>query len=123
MMIGGTLAAASIIGERNYDVPVSAFVLLFAAFIGDTAYTLARRALRGEKIWRAHREHVYQRATRTGLGHSSVTVMVLLISMIMCLPASLEMGRSGPRVLWPALSLLVLSGALYLVKRRESRRQ
>lgn len=123
MMIGGTLAAVSIIGERRYNVPLSAFILLFAVFIADAGYTLARRALRGEKIWQAHREHLYQRATRSGLGHSSVTIMVLLISMVMCVPASLEMGHTGPRVLWLILSLLVLLGVMVLVKRRESQRQ
>jgi Fuc2NAc and GlcNAc transferase len=123
MMIGGVLAAAGIIGQRTYDVPLSAFVLLYAVFIADAGYTLVRRALRGEKIWQAHKEHLYQRATRSGMAHSSVTVMVLLLSMIMSVLASLEMGRNGPRGLWLVLSLLVLLGAMLLVKKREARQQ
>lgn len=123
MMIGGTLAAVAIVGQREYGVPVSAFVLLFAVFIGDAGYTLVRRALKGERFWQAHKEHLYQRATQSGLTHSSVTVMVLLVSMIMSVLASLEMGRSGPRGLWLLLSLAVLLGAMLLVKKRETRRQ
>lgn len=123
MMIGGILAAASIIGERRYNVPLSAFVLLYAVFIGDAGYTLARRALKGEQLWRAHKEHLYQRATQSGLSHSTVTIMVLLLSMILCLPASLEMSRNGPRALWLVLSALLLGAATLLVKRREARRQ
>lgn len=121
MMIGGTLAAAGIIGQREYDVPLSAFILLYAVFIGDTTYTLVRRALRGEKIWQAHREHLYQRAVSSGMGHSSVTGVVLLASVVMCVLASLEMARSGPRGLWLVLSLLILSCLMILVRKREVR--
>ena len=119
MMIGGTLAAASIIGQRDYDMPLGGFLLLFAVFIGDTTYTLIRRAVRGERLWRAHREHLYQRAVQSGLPHSYVTGKVLLISVIIALPASLEIGRVDPRLLWPFLCGIVLCVAMVLVRRRE----
>lgn len=122
MMIGGTLAAAGIIGQREYDIPLSAFLLLYAVFLADTGYTLVRRAIKGEKIWQAHREHLYQRAVQSGLGHSSVTGMVLLASVAMGVLASLEMGRNGPRLLWLVLSLLILSCLMILVKKREKGR-
>ncbi len=123
MMLGGTLAAVGIIGQREYDVPVGALVLLFSVFIGDTAFTLARRALRGAPVWQAHREHLYQRAVQTGLSHASVAGKVLLISVIISLPASFEMGRVDPRALWPAICVLVLFAAMILVKRREKKTQ
>lgn len=122
MMLGGTLATVSVMAQREHDIPLSAIVLLFAVFIGDTAYTLIRRGLRREKIWQAHREHLYQRAVRSGLTHSFVTGMILLISLVTCLFASLEMGRVGPRTLWLASSLAVLGLAMALVRKRELRR-
>lgn len=120
MMLGGTLAVAGLIGQRDYDIPVGAFALLFAVFIGDTAFTLARRALRGAPLWQAHKEHLYQRAVQTGMSHASVAGKVLLISAIISVPATLEMGRADPRLLWPVSCMVVLLVVMILVKRRES---
>ena len=41
-------------------------VLVFSPFIADATVTIARRALRREKVWRAHREHAYQRLVLSG---------------------------------------------------------
>lgn len=119
MMLGGTLAVVAVMGQKEHDMPVSAFLLLYAVFIGDTLYTLVRRALRGEKIWRAHREHLYQRAVQTGLGHATVTGIALALSGIICVFASLEMSRTGPRLLWLLICLALLGAAMMLVKKRE----
>lgn len=119
MLLGGTLAVVAIMGQRELDMPLSAFGLLYAVFIGDTSYTLFRRLRRGEKVWRAHREHLYQRAVQTGLAHSTVTGAVLGISAIMCILASLESSRTEPRVLWLALCLLLLWLVTMLVRYRE----
>lgn len=119
MMLGGTLAAVGVIGQRTHDIPLGALVLLFAVFLGDTTYTLARRAARGAPVWQAHKEHLYQRAVQSGLSHASVTGKALLISVIIALPASLEMFRAEPRWLWPISSAIVLLATMILVKRRE----
>lgn len=57
-------------GWRGGVWPVWLPVLMFAPFIADASVTLARRLLRGEKFWQAHREHYYQRMVRSGLGHA-----------------------------------------------------
>lgn len=44
-------------------------LLVFAPFIFDASVTLARRLLRGERVWHAHRSHYYQRMILSGLGH------------------------------------------------------
>lgn len=36
-------------------------LIVFAPFLADATVTLLRRALRGERVWEAHREHYYQR--------------------------------------------------------------
>jgi UDP-N-acetylmuramyl pentapeptide phosphotransferase/UDP-N-acetylglucosamine-1-phosphate transferase len=45
-------------------------LMVFAPFICDASVTLARRLLRGERFWEAHREHYYQRMIRLGAGHA-----------------------------------------------------
>ncbi len=39
-------------------------------YLADATITLVRRAMRGERVWRAHREHYYQRAVQRGLTHA-----------------------------------------------------
>ena len=46
-------------------------------FLADATITLARRLLRGERVWQAHREHFYQQAVRRGLGHAAVVKRVI----------------------------------------------
>ena len=41
-------------------------LLVFSPFVVDATFTLARRLLRGEAPWRAHREHGYQRLVLAG---------------------------------------------------------
>ena len=44
-------------------------LLVFLPFVADATATLARRALRGERVWEAHRTHYYQRLHQLGAGH------------------------------------------------------
>lgn len=48
--------------------------LLHANFVLDCGITLVRRALRGDRLHEAHREHFYQRLVRAGWSHTSVTL-------------------------------------------------
>lgn len=44
-------------------------VVVFFPFVFDASFTLLRRGLSGQPIWRAHREHIYQHAILAGLSH------------------------------------------------------
>lgn len=57
--------------------------LVFSPFIVDATVTLARRLLRGEKIWLPHREHYYQRLVLSGWGHRR-TVLAEYGVMALC---------------------------------------
>ncbi|MHC8508096.1 MAG: MraY family glycosyltransferase [Rhodospirillales bacterium] len=65
--------------------PIPALILPMY-FMADAAVTLLRRLLRREKIWRAHREHFYQRAVQNGMSHAEVSrlVAVLNIGLVGC---------------------------------------
>ena len=75
--LGFTFAAIPLIAPdaktANAPLVFSAGVLFVWFFLFDTVFTFIRRALRGEKVWTAHREHLYQRMTVAGLTHGSVT--------------------------------------------------
>lgn len=52
-------------------------VLLAWPFVVDTTLTLARRALRGEPVWQAHRTHLYQRLVAGGYTHRVVASLYM----------------------------------------------
>ena len=60
---------------------------VFAPFIADATVTLLRRLLAGEAVWRAHREHYYQRLIRLGYGHRT-TALLAYVLMIICAAAA-----------------------------------
>ncbi len=86
-------------------------VVVFSPFIADASVTLARRLLRRERVWEAHRDHYYQRLVLMGWGHRKTALaeygLMLacgaLALIVLTLPAPLQ-----------AIVLAVAAGA-YLV--------
>ncbi|MGE0886288.1 MAG: glycosyltransferase family 4 protein [Blastocatellales bacterium] len=85
LFIGYVLAAFAVIttnsGER--PAPFIAVLLIFGTFIYDAVFTLIRRALRGEKLWEAHRSHLYQRLVIAGQSHRRVSVTYYGLSALL----------------------------------------
>lgn len=67
--LGFLSAAVGLAGWQRDLWPLWFPLLVFSPFVVDASVTLARRLLRGEKVWQAHREHYYQRLVRMGWGH------------------------------------------------------
>ncbi len=44
-------------------------------FLFDTIYTFSRRLVKREKVWDAHRQHLYQRMVISGAGHGTVSLI------------------------------------------------
>jgi hypothetical protein len=57
---------------------------LHANFLLDTGLTLLRRALRGERWYKPHREHFYQRLVRSGFSHAVVTGAEMVMQAAFC---------------------------------------
>ena len=55
---------------------------MLAPFLFDGVVTLARRVLRGERWFEAHRSHYYQRLVLGGLGHGQVTSMYVGLALL-----------------------------------------
>ncbi len=51
-------------------------ILVFSPFVVDATTTLAKRILRGERVWLAHREHYYQKLIRMGWSHRRLALSV-----------------------------------------------
>jgi UDP-N-acetylmuramyl pentapeptide phosphotransferase/UDP-N-acetylglucosamine-1-phosphate transferase len=96
------LAGALVVSERGADF-VRAFCPLFPLFL-DAAWTILRRARRGERLTAAHRSHLYQRLANGGWGHARVTVLYAAAATMGALIAAV------PAAAW-RWSLFLLYGA------------
>ena len=47
----------------------------------DTTLTLIKRLIERKKIWKAHREHYYQKAVQAGMNHSKVVTLIILLQI------------------------------------------
>lgn len=88
-----------------------AALILPAYFLADATLTLLRRLLRGERVWRAHREHFYQRAVQRGLGHDAVVQYVAAADLVLigcAWAAARGWGFAALAVAAAAVALLLL---------------
>ncbi len=58
-------------------------VILPLYFLADATITLGRRLFRGERVWKAHRQHYYQTAIIRGLGHAAVVRRVIAANLLL----------------------------------------
>lgn len=73
--LGFLAAAVGVVGWHQGLWPMWFPVMLFSPFVVDATVTLLRRALRGERVWQAHREHYYQRLVQLGVGHRNTALL------------------------------------------------
>lgn len=79
--IGFFLAAMAILLSRD-GVPAVALLLPLSPFILDTAATLSRRVISGERWYSAHRSHHYQKLVAAGWSHLAVAALWTAASAI-----------------------------------------
>jgi UDP-N-acetylmuramyl pentapeptide phosphotransferase/UDP-N-acetylglucosamine-1-phosphate transferase len=97
-------------GKYQFLPIASLFLVWF--FVFDTVVTFMRRLFNGEKVWEAHRSHLYQRMNIGGLSHQTVTIIYGAISLtIVCLTI---IWMSGNKFVEIILALLIAFQSLGL---------
>ncbi|MEO5974652.1 MAG: glycosyltransferase family 4 protein [Ilumatobacteraceae bacterium] len=87
--IGIVFGALSIQAAHSSPQLGWSWVILMGVFVVDATVTLVRRALRGQRVYIAHRSHAYQRvALRVGR-HSPVSLGVGAINLFWLFPMAL----------------------------------
>ena len=109
--LGFLAAALAVYGVVQHYWPVLFPVMVFSPFILDASVTLIKRGLRGEKIWRAHREHYYQRLVRMGWSHRKLALAAYAL-MLACALAGLSLIRLPVHA--PLITLLWLVSFLLI---------
>jgi UDP-N-acetylmuramyl pentapeptide phosphotransferase/UDP-N-acetylglucosamine-1-phosphate transferase len=119
-VVGGLLILLACRGEW------AAALILPGYALGDATLTLLGRMVRGERFWRPHREHFYQRAVQGGLSHDAVVRRILLVQTMLLLlaAASLAVPPAARFGLVGLAALLVLAALRWLapVRVRAKRR-
>lgn len=122
--LGFAFAALPLLAFNTPNVP-SGLVPLFALlvvfpFVFDTVFTFARRLVNLEKVWKAHRSHLYQRMVINGASHASVTLLYGALAATTTLAGVGLMSASGTAVLIVLLSVLTVS-TIFLFKASKKR--
>ena len=103
-------AAGALVVAGEHGIIVAA--LPFAYYAADATLTLARRALAGEKVWEAHKQHFYQRA-RQRLRVSQIVLRIGACNVLLC-GAALLVANQGVAAHYAAVVFGVCVVALLL---------
>ncbi|MEM7111604.1 MAG: polysaccharide biosynthesis protein [Chloroflexota bacterium] len=61
--------------NSSNELFLAAGILVVWPFLFDAVFTFIRRLSQGEKVWEAHRSHLYQRLVIVGFRHNLVTII------------------------------------------------
>lgn len=104
--------------ETNFEtqtiLPVIA-VLLVWLFVFDSLLTFVKRLLWREKVWEAHREHLYQNLIINGFSHQTVSLVYGLISFTLVLLTICWLKYKGIFGVILALTLIISSISIFLL--------
>jgi UDP-GlcNAc:undecaprenyl-phosphate/decaprenyl-phosphate GlcNAc-1-phosphate transferase len=106
--LGFLAAAVGLLGWRDGLWPLWFPLIVFSPFVVDASVTLARRALRGERFWQAHRTHYYQRLVLTGWSHRQLAVAEYGLMLVASVASLLALRR-------PAVVQIVILASLGVV--------
>jgi Fuc2NAc and GlcNAc transferase len=104
--LGFVIALLGLVTIAGGALSLPQWLILGAAFITDATVTLARRLLRRERVFEAHRRHAYQALSRRWGSHRRVTLAFIGLNLIWLLPLSYAASLSGWA--WPAVIIAYL---------------
>lgn len=114
--LGFTFAAIplSIVRSDEYKAELIWFVSMSLwFFLADGIFTIIRRSVKKEKIWQAHRSHIYQRMVKAGVSHSTVTLGIGSASAVISLIALFSIWMKSPWLVMFALFMVLGSFFVY----------
>ena len=102
--LGFLAGALALEGVRAGAWNAAFALMVFAPFIADATATLAKRAARRARLWRAHREHYYQRLVLSGWSQRRLAG-VAYGCMLACAASALALRRESGTVQWVILAV------------------
>ncbi|HEY6132053.1 MAG TPA: glycosyltransferase family 4 protein [Halioglobus sp.] len=99
---GFLLAALALVGAVQGQLNPLCWLVMLAAFVTDTTWTLVWRMRTGQSFTQAHRLHAYQRLSRYWGSHLKVDMLLLIINLLWLFPLAWAIQ------FWPDRSLFLV---------------
>lgn len=111
--LGATIALILLVQPYQATYAWASLAILFP-LVGDAIYTLARRLLKGENIFQAHRTHIYQRLHhQAGWAHDQVALAYIVLTGMAAISLHL-LGIYGAMIVLIANGILIYAAERYL---------
>ncbi|MDZ4839234.1 MAG: hypothetical protein SGJ04_04445 [Bacteroidota bacterium] len=85
-----------------------AMAILIWFFLLDGTFTMIRRAIKREKVWKPHRSHLYQRLNIAGWKHSQIVLFISLLYTIILVYQGLVYGFVEMSPKWDTIVLALI---------------
>ncbi len=108
--LGFIIMGLALLGEKQYQVPIMLWLILYGAFLVDATLTLIRRAIAKEAIFQAHRLHAYQRLHQAGFSHTKVLMWMIFVNILLATLAITGFYHMNYLPLFALTSLILLIG-------------
>ncbi len=116
----GSVPLGYLTGALMIDLAVKGYwpaaLILPSYFLADAALTLAKRLLRGEKVWEAHKSHAYQRAAEALGAHLPVVWRVAAANTSLVAAALWSVALPLPALAAAVVVLALLFALLALAR-------
>ena len=109
-VLGAAVFGLLLLSVYQHSLGLAQALIIGSALLLDSGLTLARRALRGRRIWRAHREHLYQYAIRRGHPHTLVCVLYGIWTLTMIAVAGAQNEFRSRTFVWILFIFIGLLG-------------
>ncbi len=85
-VLGFVFGALAVISDLLGVLSVYIWCILLSVFICDATFTLFKRMFQGEKWYKAHREHAYQKLIQMGMSHRLLAIVFLIFNLCVIWP-------------------------------------
>ena len=123
--LGFLFASLAILASRYDESRVSFLVMPLLLFnvIYDTSFTFIRRLFSGEKVFEAHRGHLYQILNRSGYSHLEVVLIQYSMVFLQGMGAMLMVRVEGDERMLVFIPYLLMQGLYTVLVVRFARRK
>ncbi len=109
----GASVAIALLNTSNDLAQAWSALAITLPLVSDAIYTLVRRLIRGENIFKAHRSHLYQRLQQSGWSHAQVASTYIGLTLAIALSISFS-GQYGAIISLAGVIITLTVGELYL---------
>ncbi|WP_166786040.1 UDP-phosphate glycosyltransferase [Cryobacterium lyxosi] len=106
-LLGGSISITAV-AALAHGVPFLAVIAPLIVYLADAGFTLVSRVIRGRRWSDAHRDHVYQRLTDSGISHFRVALLVTGLSLC---AGAIGIWAAVKHLPWP-IEIVLLSAIL-----------